>query len=52
MLDSLSFPHSFSTTGLHVLELRLDSNSEVDELNDESIGIDNNRILRMSLSLK
>jgi len=45
MLDSLSFPHSFSTTGLHVLELRLDSNSEVDELNDESIGIDNNRIL-------
>ena len=45
MLDSLSFPHSFSTTGLHVLELRLDSSSEVNELNDESNGIDNNRIL-------
>ena len=45
MLDSLSFPHSFSTTGLHVLELRLDSESEVVELNDESIGTDNNRIL-------
>jgi len=45
ILDSLSFPHSFSTTGLHVLELRLDSGSEVDELNDESTGTDNNRIL-------
>ena len=45
MLDSLSFPHSFSTTGLHILELRLDSDSEVDELNDESTGTDNNRML-------
>ena len=45
MLDSLSFPHSFSSTGLHVLELRLDSESEVDELNDESTGTDNNRML-------
>jgi len=45
MLDSLSFPHSFSTTGLHVLELRLDSDSEVVELNDELTGTDNNRIL-------
>ena len=45
MLDSLSFPHSFSTTGLHTLELRLDSASEVEELNDEVNGVDNNRIL-------
>ena len=45
MLDSLSFPYAFSTTGLHTLELRLDSTSEVNELNDESNGADNNRIL-------
>jgi uncharacterized membrane protein len=43
-LDSLSFPHSFSTTGIHTLELRLDSNSEVTELNDELNGINNNII--------
>ena len=42
-LDSLSFPHSFSSTGAHLLELRLDSDSEVEELNDEISGIDNNK---------
>ena len=45
LLDSVSFPHSFSTTGTHQLELRLDSNFDVEELNDESSGIDNNRYL-------
>jgi len=44
MLDSVSFPHSFSSTGTHQLELRLDSDSVVQELNDESSGIDNNRL--------
>jgi uncharacterized membrane protein len=44
VVDSISFPHSFSTTGTHELELRLDSNSEVSELNDENSGIDNNWI--------
>ena len=43
-LDSVSFPHSFSTTGMHELELRLDSDSEVSELNDETSGVDNNWI--------
>ena len=43
LLDSVSFPHSFSTTGTHQLELRLDSTSVVQELNDESSGSDNNR---------
>ncbi|MFL2493528.1 MAG: S8 family serine peptidase [Candidatus Thalassarchaeum sp.] len=45
LLDSVSFPHSFSTTGTHQLELRLDSDSAVQELNDESTGIENNRYL-------
>ena len=43
-MDSLSFPHSFSSTGEHILRLSLDSSSEVDELNDELIGINNNVI--------
>ncbi len=41
-LDSFSFPHSFDTTGEHILRLVLDSSSEIDELNDESVGINNN----------
>ncbi len=44
-LDSHSFPHSFSSTGEHLLELRLDSDNVVEELNDGSSGIDNNRIV-------
>tara|TARA_B100000029_G_scaffold139987_1_gene135130 strand:- start:623 stop:3325 length:2703 start_codon:yes stop_codon:yes gene_type:complete len=44
IIDSVSFPHSFSTTGMHELELRLDSDSEVSELNDEISGVDNNWI--------
>ena len=41
-IDSLSFTHSFETTGLHILQLKLDYLLEVDELNDESFGINNN----------
>ena len=41
-LDSLSFPHSFSSTGEHILRLSIDSSSEIYELNDESNGINNN----------
>jgi len=43
-LASLSYPHVFSTTGIHTIKLTLDSNFEVTELNDESTGIDNNII--------
>ena len=43
-MDSLSFPHSFSSTGEHVLRLSLDSSSEIDELNDELTGTNNNVI--------
>ncbi|MDC3281674.1 S8 family serine peptidase [Euryarchaeota archaeon] len=41
-LVSLSYPHVFSTTGLHKIKITLDSNSEVLELNDELNGINNN----------
>ena len=41
-LDSLSFPYSFSSTGEHIIRLSLDSSSEVQELNDEASGINNN----------
>ena len=41
-LASLSYPHIFSTTGIHTLKFTLDSNSEVEELNDELSGINNN----------
>ena len=41
-LASLSYPHIFSTTGLHTIRITLDSNSEVLELNDELNGINNN----------
>ena len=40
---SIVFPHSFQTTGDHVLEVVLDTENSVSELNDEINGIDNNR---------
>ena len=43
-LASLSYPHIFSTTGLHTIMLTLDSDSEVIELNDEASGLNNNII--------
>ena len=41
-IASLSFTHSFDTTGEHVIQLRLDSLFEVSEFNDELQGINNN----------
>ena len=41
-IESLSFIHSFSTTGEHILQLKLDYLFQVDELNDELNGINNN----------
>ncbi len=41
-VESHSLYHSFSTTGEHVLRLTLDYLSQVDELNDETTGTDNN----------
>ncbi len=43
-ISSLSYPHIFTTTGLHTIKMTLDSNSEVLELNDEVDGIDNNYV--------
>ena len=33
---------SFSTTGTHTLKLSLDVNNDLDEMNDESSGVNNN----------
>ena len=41
-VETFSVYHSFSTTGNHLVRLTLDSLSEVDELNDEFSGTDNN----------
>ena len=41
-VESFSLYHSFASTGQHVLRLTLDHLSEVDELNDEISGINNN----------
>jgi len=41
-IASLSFTHSFATTGEHILQLTLDSFSEISEFNDELNGVNNN----------
>jgi len=41
-IETYSIYHSFSTTGLHLVRLTLDYLSEVDELNDENAGVNNN----------
>ena len=41
-IESFSLYHSFSTTGQHILRLTLDYLSEVNEINDENSGINNN----------
>ena len=42
MIDSLTIPHQFSNTGDHSMRLTVDSDSQVDEINDEQNGVDNN----------
>ena len=41
-VESFTLYHSFATTGQHILRLTLDYLSEVDELNDEISGTNNN----------
>ncbi|MEC7150905.1 MAG: S8 family serine peptidase [Candidatus Thermoplasmatota archaeon] len=41
-IDSHIILHTFSTTGTHTLELKLDTDDEVTELNDAQQGVDNN----------
>jgi len=41
-IETFSIYHSFSTTGSHIVRLTLDHFSEVDELNDENLGTNNN----------
>jgi len=49
-IETFSLYHSFSSTGNHVLRLTLDHLSEVEELNDESTGVNNN-IYEMSFEV-
>lgn len=41
-LDSLTLYHTFSSTGDHDMRLTVDVDSDIDEVNDESNGVDNN----------
>lgn len=41
-IETFSIYHSFQSTGTHLVRLTLDYLSQVDELNDESIGTNNN----------
>ena len=43
-IESVITTRSFSTTGIHTLQLSIDTDSEVVEMNDEISGIDNNVI--------
>ncbi len=42
LIDSLTLYHTFTTTGDHEMRLTVDSESNVDEINDELTGVDNN----------
>ncbi len=42
VLDSLSIPHTFTSTGDHNMRLTVDVDSDVEEINDEVNGVDNN----------
>ena len=43
-LDAMTIYHSFSSTGIHTLRLSLDLLGQVDEINDEQNGTNNNII--------
>ncbi|RJU84379.1 MAG: hypothetical protein DWB99_00475 [Candidatus Poseidoniales archaeon] len=43
-VESVITTRSFSTTGIHTLKLSLDTDNVIQEMNDESSGIDNNII--------
>ena len=42
VVDSLTIYHSFTTTGDHNMRLTVDVGAQVDEINDEVNGINNN----------
>ena len=41
-LDSFTIFHQFNTTGIHRLRLSVDTTNSVSELNDETVGVNNN----------
>lgn len=42
VLDSLTVPHTFTSTGDHDMRLTIDADSDITEINDETNGINNN----------
>ena len=42
MIDSYTIFHQFTTTGVHSLQLSVDTGGVVDEMNDATSGTDNN----------
>ena len=42
MIDSLTIYHTFTSTGDHNMRLTVDVDSQIDEINDELSGVDNN----------
>ena len=42
LTDSLTLEHIFTSTGDHDIRLTIDADSDVDEINDESSGVNNN----------
>ena len=40
--DSLTLEHIFTSTGDHNMRLTIDADSDVEEINDESNGVNNN----------
>ena len=49
-LDSLTLYHTFSSTGDHDMRLTVDADSDIDEVNDETNGVNNN-IEEMTISV-
>ena len=49
-LDSLTLYHTFTSTGDHDMRLTIDVDSDIDEVNDDSNGINNN-IEEMTITL-
>ena len=49
-IESLTIPYTFTSTGDHIMRLTVDVDSEIDEINDESNGINNN-VVEMTISV-
>ena len=50
MVDSITIYHSFTSTGDHDMRLTVDVDSQIDEINDELSGVNNN-VEEMTISV-